>query len=90
MREMFNGACCPGKATTRQIMVGGQQVGIAFLDQIIEKALASEGASEEELKAILLRELKIFNYVPSSAEDEYLHGIWEEFVKERLRRSERG
>ena len=71
-------------------MVGGQQVGIAFLDQIIEKALASEGASEEELKAILLRELKIFNYVPSSAEDEYLRGIWEEFVKERLRRSERG
>ena len=71
-------------------MVGGQQVGIAFLDQIIEKALASECASEDELKAILLRELKVFNYVPPSAEDEYLHGIWVEFVKERLRRSERG
>lgn len=71
-------------------MVGGQQVGIAFFDQIIEKALASEGASEEELKATLLRELKLFNYVPSSAEDEYLHGIWVEFTKERSRRTERG
>jgi len=87
---MFNEPCCPGKTTTRQIMVGGQPVGIAFLDQIIEKALASEGASEEELKAILLRELKVFNYVPSSAEEEYLHGIWEEFAKEQSRRSGRG
>ena len=90
MREVFDGACCPGKTITRLIMVGGQQVGIAFLDQIIEKALASEGTTEEELRAILLRELKVFNYVPSSAEDEYLHGIWEEFAKERSRRSERG
>jgi len=87
---MVDSACCSGKTTAKRITVGGQQVGIAFLDQIIEKALASEGASEEELKAILLRELKIFNYVPSSAEEEYLHGIWEEFVKERSRRSERG
>ncbi len=75
---------------TRKILVGGQQVGIAFLDQILEKALASESTSEEALKAILLRELKIFNYVPSSAEEEYLHGIWAVFVKERSRRNERG
>jgi hypothetical protein len=84
-----NGPCCPGKTATKRIAVGGQQIGISSLDQIIEKAFASEGAPEAELKSILLRELKIFNYVPPSVEDEYLDGIWEEFVKERARRNKR-
>jgi len=87
---MPNGPCCPGKTATKRIAVGGQQIGIASLDQIIEKAFAAQGASEAELKSILLRELKIYNYVPSSVEAEYLDGIWEEFVRERARRSKRG
>lgn len=86
---MYTGECCPGKSATKRITVGGQQVGISFLDEIIERALSAEGASDEELKSILLRELKVYNYVPSSVEDEYLDGIWEEFLKERARRSER-
>lgn len=84
---MYTGTCCPGKSVTKRIVVGGQQVGISFFDKIIEKALASGDVPEEELKSILLRELKIYNYVPSSAEDEYLAGIWAEYVKERARRS---
>ncbi len=84
------GPCCPGKTATKRITIGGLQIGISFLDQIIEKAMASPAASEEELRAILLREVKIYNYVPSSAEDEYADAIWEEFVRERARRSRRG
>ncbi len=83
----YTGPCCPGKSATRRITVGGQQIGIAFLDEILEKALSSEEASEVELKSLLLRELKVYNYVPSSVEDEYLKAIWEEFVKERDRRN---
>jgi len=90
LMKTYSGPCCPGKAATKRITVGGQQIGIASLDQIIEKAFASEGAPEAELKSILLRELKIFNYVPPSVEDEYLDGIWGEFVKERARRSKGG
>jgi hypothetical protein len=88
--KMPSGPCCPGKTATKRIAVGGQQIDIASLDQIIEKAFAAQGASEAELKSILLRELKIYNYVPSSVEAEYLDGIWEEFVRERARRSKRG
>jgi hypothetical protein len=88
--KMTNGPCCPGKTTTKRITVGGQQIGIAQLDQIIEKALSSEGVSDAELKMTLLRELKIFNYVPPSVEGEYLDGIWDEFQKERARRRKRG
>ncbi len=84
---MSPGACCPGKSAAKRITVGGHQIGISFLDQIIEKAMAHLGAPEEELRSILLREVKIYNYVPSSAEDEYVDAIWEEFVKERARRS---
>jgi hypothetical protein len=88
--KMSNGPCCPEKTAAKRITVGGQQIGIASLDQIIEKAFAAQVASEAELKSILLRELKICNYVPSSVEVEYLDGIWEEFVRERMRRSKRG
>jgi len=88
--RMSTGSCCPGKKVTKKITVGGQMVGISFLDQILEKALSSEEASEVELKSMLLRELKVYNYVPSSAEDEYLDGIWCEFLGERARRNKRG
>lgn len=81
------GPCCPGNSSTKRITVGGHQIGISFLDQIIEKAMARPDSSEDELKAILLREVKIYNYVPPSAEDEYAEAIWMEFVKERTRRS---
>lgn len=84
---MSTGTCCPGKNLTKRITIGGQQIGISFLDQIIEKAMSHPDASEEELRSILLRELKIYNYVPSSAEGEYAEAIWEEFVRERKRRS---
>ena len=86
---MPNGPCCPGRTTTKRITVGGQQIGITSLDTIIEKSLAAQDSSEDELKSILLRELKIYNYVPSSVEAEYLDGIWEEFVKVRARRGRR-
>lgn len=87
---MSNGPCCPGKTVTKRIAVGGQQIGIASLDQILEKAFAAQVAPEAELKSILLKELKIYNYVPSSVESEYLEGIWKEFVMERIKRSKRG
>jgi len=87
---MSTGACCPGKSTTKRITIGGQQIGVSFLDQIIGKAMASPNAPEEELRFVLLKELKIYNYVPASAEGEYTDAIWEEFVKERARRSKLG
>lgn len=87
---MFDGACCPGKNPTRKITVGGQQIGISFLDQIIEKALSAEGMPEAELKSMLLRELKVYNYVPLSAEGAYLDAIWEEFLKARVNKTLEG
>lgn len=43
-------------------------------------------APDEELKALLMSELKARNYVPPSAEREYMAALWREFRKARERR----
>lgn len=76
------GPCCPGKRPVRTISVDGQQIGVSFLDEIIEKALDCCDAPEEEVRSVLLRELKAHNYVPLSIEREYLDAVWSEYLKE--------
>jgi len=77
------GQCCPGKPVAKRIRVGGQDVGIAELDAILRKAFEMKGVSDEGLKKVLLRELRIHNYVPPLAEKEYLKGLWDAFMRYR-------
>lgn len=83
---MACGPCCPGKPETKKIVVGRQEIGISGYDEAIRSALAAKDASDEELRAILLKELKRFNYIPRPVESEYVEGIWKEFLRERERR----
>jgi NAD-dependent dihydropyrimidine dehydrogenase PreA subunit len=69
-------------------MVGGQDVGIAFFDEIMAKGLEAMDKTDEEQKRILLEELKKHNYVPGSIEDQYLVAVWIEF--RHLRAKKRG
>lgn len=80
------GPCCPGKSPVRKISVGGQLIGVSFLDQIIDKALESEELPEQERRLRMLKELKVYNYVPPSAEGDYMEAVWEEYVRERTKR----
>jgi hypothetical protein len=77
------GPCCPGKPVARSIRIGGQMVGIAQLDAVIDSAVNLKDAPEEELKAILLAGIQEHNYVPSEMEDEYTEAIWQEFLKRK-------
>ena len=75
--------------------VGDQEIGISGYDTIMRKAQELEGASDDEVKSIILRELKIFNYIPRPIETEYLDAMWREFRKmkeerRRLRQQELG
>ena len=74
---------------SRRLTVGGQEVGISEYDTIMRKALESEHAPDDEIKRIILRELKIYNYVPGSVEQEYLEAMWEAFRKMRDERKTR-
>ncbi|MGQ9588356.1 MAG: ATP-binding protein [Thermoplasmata archaeon] len=77
------GPCCPGRPVVKRILIGGQEVGIAELDAILQKAFEMKGVCDEELKKVLLNELRIYNYVPPSADKEYLKGVWDAFVTYR-------
>jgi hypothetical protein len=77
--------CCPAAAarSIEKIDVDGQEVGIAQLDQIISKVAALGLRSEEEVGRALLKEVKIYNYVPASKEPEYRQAILEEYAKRK-------
>ncbi len=63
-------------------------MGISGVVDIVESALEHLDDSDEDVKAILLRELKARNYVPSGSEQEYLKALWAEFKKLRVQRRE--
>jgi len=64
-------------------------VGIAGLDQIMEKGLERIDGTDDEQREVLLAELKARNYVPGSVENEYLVALWAEFKKARVERTEK-
>lgn len=79
--------CCSDSADkVRKIMVGNTVVGIANFDGIIEE-VRRKNINDEEVADELLRLTKIYNYVPSSAEEEYKEALlreWrEKYVKDR-------
>lgn len=79
---------CYKKPLSNILKVGGLEVGIAGLNDIMERALEQTAATDGELKRILLAKLKAHNYVPPTSEDEYLSALWTEFKRLRLLRME--
>ena len=75
------GCGCSGDATSRNLRIGGQNVGIAEIDKILRKTLELPKATDKELKAVLLKELKQYNYVPASMEQEYTEALWKEYLR---------
>jgi len=63
-------------------------VGIVGMAEIIEKALDRLDRTDDEVKDVLLAELKARNYVPGSVEDDYLKALWKEFRDLSVRRRE--
>ena len=70
------------------LKVGGEEVGISGLSEIIDKGLTVMESPDHEVRQVLLAELKARNYVPSSAHEEYLKPLWAEFKKARVQRRE--
>jgi len=83
------GACCPGKTDTKILSIGGQQIGIAHLDEIIEKALQMKDASDQELKILLISQIKIYNYIPPTVEKEYAEAAMQELLRIKSLKSRR-
>jgi NAD-dependent dihydropyrimidine dehydrogenase PreA subunit len=69
-------------------VVGGLEVGVSGVADIMERALERLDDPDEEIKQILLDELKSRNYVPGGSEEEYVRALWAEYKKLRVQRKE--
>ena len=86
--SLNEGSGCYKKPPPTSLKVGGLEVGISGFGDVIEKGLEHMDAPEEEQRYVLLSELKVHNYVPSSVEEEYMKAVWTEYRKFRLQRRE--
>ena len=80
------GPCCPGKPSTKRLIVGGQDIGIAGFDEIIQAGLEHINGTDAEQKDAVLGELRAHNYVPPNVEKDYLNAVWAEFKQVRAKR----
>ena len=87
-RGLSDATNCYRKAVLTSLKVGGEEVGISGLSEIIEKGLTVMDSPDDEVRQVLLAELKARNYVPNSAQEEYLKPLWAEFKKARVQRRE--
>jgi surface antigen len=78
---MMPETCCPGRQRPKVLRVAGQDVGISGLDHIIEEVMDGPSMSEDRARQVILQKLKALNYVPQSAEDDYVDAIWRELAR---------
>jgi ribosomal protein L13 len=75
--------CCEAEALRRirQVDVGGIVVGISMLDHILAEVREMELPDEKEIGRELLQRVKIYNYIPASAEEKYRIALLQEYQK---------
>jgi len=75
--------CCAADALRRirQIPINGIPTGITMLDECIAEVKTQDLKSEPEIRAALLRWVKVYNYIPQKIESEYARALFEEFKK---------
>ena len=73
--------CCAADALRRirQIDVGGVAVGITMLDPILAEIKAMNLTGEKEIGEELMKRVKIYNYVPPRAEEQYRTALVREY-----------
>jgi len=83
---MITEPCCPGRTVTKRISIGGREIGITGLDDVLDAGFRLGLSHETAIRDAMMRELRERNYVPRGAEKEYEDGIWAAFSEVRDRR----
>jgi hypothetical protein len=75
--------CCEAEALRRirQVDVGGMVVGINMIDHVLSEVKALSLCGDKEIGDALLKKVKIYNYVPPSAEENYRIALLREYRK---------
>ncbi len=73
--------CCAEAAARliKHLVIDGIPIGLARLDEIMSEVRASRLPGDAEIAEALLKNVKIYNYVPSSASSEYKRALLEEY-----------
>ncbi len=80
---MADKPCCAADALRRirQVKINGILTGITMLDESITEVKAQNYGSDTEVRAALLKKIRIYNYVPKGVEAEYARALMEEYKK---------
>ena len=73
-----NKPCCAADALRRirQIPVNGIPTGITLLDECLADVKMQDLKSEPEIRAALINQVKVFNYIPPNVEDNYAWALY--------------
>lgn len=76
--------CCAAEAMRRirQIDVGGINVGLAMLDDTIHEVAELNLTKDDEIADELMKRLRIYNYIPNAAEQQYRSATLREYTHE--------
>ncbi len=80
--------CCAAEAMRRirRISVDGTVVGLSMIEQIFQDVAGADLIQDTAIRSELLRQVKVYNYVPASAEETYADAVFEEYQKDTKRR----
>lgn len=79
------GGISPSRITTKLITVGGKEIGINKLDQIISEVRAMDLPNDDAIMEELLKRAKAENYIPTSKNKDYADGLLKAYKGELCR-----
>ncbi|MBT4482838.1 MAG: hypothetical protein HOC71_04070 [Candidatus Latescibacteria bacterium] len=76
--------CCAASLArkVKKLNIGGTLIGISMLDSIIEEVSKMDINDQNEIKHELIKRVKVYNYVTSSAEKDYADTVFEEYERQ--------
>lgn len=79
--------CCAAEALRRirQIPINGLLTGITMLDDSIADVKQQNPGDDSAIREALMKNIRIYNYVPPGVADAYAQAIMEEYKKSRIK-----
>lgn len=73
--------CCAADAMRRvkQVDVGGIVVGITMLEECVREVREMNLKNTKEISDLLLKKVKVYNYIPTAAEVKYREALLREY-----------
>jgi len=75
--------CCAADAVrhVRPVEVDGVTVGLAMLDHAFAEVRDLDLSSDAEIRAAVLKRVKVYNYVPAPAAPAYAEALYREYLR---------